>query len=113
MNDAAAVWGALVASAIVTYLPRALGVALAGRIDPNGLLFRWTACVAYALLSGLVVRMIVLPIGPLQATDLAARLIATATGLAAFALARGSLLWGAATGTLALVLLTALRFPAG
>lgn len=107
MTGSVAVWLALAAAALVTYAPRALGVALAGRIDPNGLLFRWTGCVAYALLAGLVARMILLPVGPLLETGFDTRVMATAVALGAFALGRRSLLLGALCGTATLVLLTA------
>lgn len=110
MSGTAAVWLALATAALVTYAPRALGVALAGRIDPNGLVFRWTGCVAYALLAGLVARMILLPVGPLLETGFDTRVIATAVALAAFAAGGRSLLLGAVCGTGTLVLLTATGF---
>ncbi|MGQ9365148.1 AzlD domain-containing protein [Azospirillum sp. ST 5-10] len=98
-----AIWMALAGGAVVTYASRALGVALSGRIDPNGGLFRWVGCVAYALLAGLVARMILLPVGPLQATDLGARVLAAAAALAAFWLAGRSVLAGVTVGTAALI----------
>lgn len=99
------IWAALAAGAVVTYVPRALGVALSGRIDPNGAAFRWVGCVAYALLAGLITRMLLLPVGPLQATGFGVRILAVAVGLAAFYLARRSVVVGVAAGTAALILL--------
>ncbi|HEY0835115.1 MAG TPA: AzlD domain-containing protein [Azospirillum sp.] len=99
------IWAALAAGAVVTYVPRALGVALSGRIDPNGAVFRWVGCVAYALLAGLVARMILLPVGPLQATGLTERSLAVAAALATFYLARRNLVAGVTVGTTVLVLL--------
>jgi branched-subunit amino acid transport protein len=109
MRDAAWLWPFLVlsAGAAVTYAWRALGVLLAGRIDAGGAAFRWAACVAYALLAGLVARMIVLPIGPLGDAPLEARLGGAAVGLAAFLLTGRNLLAGVAAGVAALVALAA------
>lgn len=96
----------LVIAALVTYAWRGLGVLLSGRIDPEGPAFEWVGCVAYALLAGLIARMIVLPIGPLEATALGARLAAAAAALAIFFLSRKNLGLGVAAGAGALVLLT-------
>ena len=101
-----AVWGVLAAGAAVTYAARALGVALSGRIDPGGAVFRWVGCVAYALLAGLVARMILLPVGPLQATEPWHRVVAALAALAAFHAARRSVPVGVAVGTGALIALT-------
>ncbi|HYH22114.1 MAG TPA: AzlD domain-containing protein [Azospirillum sp.] len=102
----AGIWLALAAAAVVTYAPRALGVALSGRIDPNGAVFRWVGCVAYALLAGLIARMILLPVGPLQATGFAERTLAVAAALAAFFLVRRSVPVGVTVGTVVLILLS-------
>lgn len=98
----------LLAGAVASLLPRLLGAALSGRIDPDGAAFRWVGCVAYALLAGLIARMILLPAGPLQATDLAIRLIAAGLALAVFLSFGKGLLAGSATGVLALIALTLL-----
>ncbi len=100
----ASIWPAILAATAVTYLWRGLGVALAGRIDPRGAVFRWTGCVAYALLAGLVARMIVLPIGELKELPLWARLAAAALSLAAFYASRKNILIAAAVGVGAIVL---------
>jgi branched-subunit amino acid transport protein len=98
-------WLVVLTGALVTYLPRALGVLLSGRIDAESRLFDWISCVAYAILAALVARMIVLPTGPLEATSLATRLGAVAVGLAAFYLLRRELLVGCLAGMAALALL--------
>jgi branched-subunit amino acid transport protein len=96
----AGAWPLLVvfAGAAATYFWRGLGVALSGRIRPDGALFDLFGCVAYALLAGLVVRMILLPTGPLQATGLGARIAATAVGVAVFFALRRSVLAGVVAG---------------
>ena len=103
----ASIWLTLLAAALATYFWRVLGVLVAGRIDPNGPVFEWIGCVAYALLAGLTARMILLPIGSLQATDLGCRLIAVAVAVAAHRLARGNIALGVLAGVVTLILLTA------
>jgi hypothetical protein len=80
---------------------------VSGRLDPNGPVFEWIGCVAYALLAGLTVRMIVLPIGPLQATDLGCRLVATGAAILAHRLTGNSIPAGVAAGVGVLAGLTA------
>ena len=38
-----------------------MGVVFTRRIDPSGPVFQWVTCVSYAMVAGLVFRMIVLP----------------------------------------------------
>lgn len=97
----------LAVGAAATYAWRALGVVLSGRIEPDGPVFEWAACVAYALLAGLIARMIVLPMGILAEAATLDRLLATAAALAAFFwLGRRNMLLGVAVGAGALVALT-------
>jgi branched-subunit amino acid transport protein len=100
----------LLVGALVTFAWRGLGVVLSGRLRSDGRLFEWIACVAYALLAGLVARMVVLPTGPLAGTALADRLLATTAAVAAFYLwRRGGVLVGCLAGCGALALLDWLR----
>ena len=82
MSDAGFALAALTVGALVTYAWRALGVLVAGRIDPQGRVIVWVACVAYALLAAVIARMIVLPLGVLAEMPLWARLLATAAAVA-------------------------------
>ncbi len=88
----------MVAGALATYVWRALGVALSGRIDPNGEVFEWIACVAYALLAGLIARMILLPTGPLAETTGLDRVAAAGLAFAVFFLTRRNMLLGVGSG---------------
>jgi branched-subunit amino acid transport protein len=89
-----------------TYLWRALGVALAGRLDPRGEVFSWMSCVALAMIAGLVSRILIEPVGVLAETSLTERLAATAIGsVVYFRLTRRNLLAGVLAGCVAIVLL--------
>jgi len=104
-GTAASAFGAMVAAALATYLWRAAGVALAERIDLNSPWLRWFACVAYALVAGLVARLVLRPSGPLVGVALAPRLAAAAIGVAAFAASGRNLLAGVAASATALAVL--------
>jgi branched-subunit amino acid transport protein len=99
-------WLMLLTAALATYAWRFIGVLLSGRIDPEGPLFRWISAVAYALLAGLIARMILLPVGPLAGTGPGARLGGAAAALAAFFLFRRSLFAGVVAGAVVLVAIT-------
>ncbi len=103
-------WVLVLACAAGTYLWRALGVAVAGRLDPNGEVLTWMGCVALAMIAGLVSRMLVEPVGVLATTSLLERLGATACGVVVyFALTRRNLLAGVVGGCVVIVLLQLLR----
>src|SRR3546814_17566403 len=63
----------VVVGGLATYFRRALGVALSGRLAASSSFFDWVACVAYALLAGLIARMLLLPSCPPPATTHAHR----------------------------------------
>jgi len=93
----------LAVGAVATYLPRGIGVFFSGRLDVNSPVLAWLACVAYALLAGLIARMILLPIGPLEETATAARVVSALVGVAVLFLTR-RLLPGIAAGAASLAL---------
>lgn len=93
----------VLACGLATYVWRALGVLLSGRVSANGEFFNWAGCVAYAMIAGLTVRILLMPTGTLAATPLWARVAGCAVALAAYFLGRRNLLVGIAAGFLALV----------
>jgi branched-subunit amino acid transport protein len=69
------VWIALAGACIGTYLCRAIGVMLAGKINQDSEIFRWLSAVTYAMVAALTVRLIVLPIGLLDTVPLWIRIL--------------------------------------
>jgi len=69
------VWIALASARIGTYLCRAIGVMLAGKINQDSEIFRWLSAVTYAMVAALTVRLIVLPIGLLDTVPLWIRIL--------------------------------------
>ena len=89
-------WVLLSMGIAATFFWRGLGTAIAARIDPESALLQWITCVAYALLAGLIGRILIFPVGILEQTEMSDRLGATAIGYALFFVFRRSI----AAGTL-------------
>jgi branched-subunit amino acid transport protein len=104
MSETAA-WAALPAAVAVTFLWRALGVGISGRINPDSDVFLWVKCVAYAMLAGLVSRMLFLPSGALANSEIWMRLVAIGVGLAICFALRRNLLIGVLAGVAAFLAL--------
>jgi branched-subunit amino acid transport protein len=103
-------WGpyaAIAIGALATYAWRALGVALSGRVRERSPVFDWVGCIAYALIAGLVARMIVEPVGPLHEVGLVPRLTAVVLSVAVFFAAGRNLLLGVGVGAAALASIAA------
>lgn len=98
-------WLLVIACSLGTYLWRALGVLLSGRITVHSELFNWVACVAYAMVAGLISRILVLPTGMLAETALPERLVACALALGAYYAARRNLLVGVGVGVAAIMVI--------
>jgi branched-subunit amino acid transport protein len=105
-------WLLLLLCAMATYFWRGLGVLLSGRIKVESELFRWVECVAYAMVTGLIARMIVMPTGTLAASPLAERLLACAVALLCYRLTRRNLFAGVASGVAVMVAAAYLRAAA-
>ncbi len=98
MHGAAEPWLLILACGAATYLWRGLGVLLSGRLSPQSAMFEWVSCVAYALVAGLIARIIVAPSGLLAQTALADRLLACAVAFVAYRLARRNMFAGLVCG---------------
>lgn len=103
-------WYFILVGAVVTYAWRAAGVTLSGRIDPNSKLMRWIAAVAYALLAGLIARLIVAPQGSLAETALWMRLSAAGVAIIVYLLCRRSITLGVTAGACWLIAVNWLSF---
>jgi branched-subunit amino acid transport protein len=96
-------WALTAACAAATYLSRGLGVLLAGRISVESRVFTWIACVAYAMVAGLIVRTIIMPGGMLAETFLFDRMAACTVGLAVYLGTRRNLIIGVVAGVSVLI----------
>jgi len=91
-------WVALILGVLVSFSWRIAGVAVSGKINPQGPIFLWIQSVAYALLAALVAKMVVFPSGPLEDTILWHRLLAGTSAIIVFYIAKRSLLTGVTVG---------------
>lgn len=102
-------WPVVLLAIAATYLWRGLGVLFSARIDPDSAIFQWVSCVSYAMVAGLIARMIIMPLGVLAETPLFDRLAATALAFTVFFLWRKRIFPGVLVGVAAFVLLALAR----
>lgn len=92
-----------------TFVWRAAGAAVAAHIDPEGAAFQWLSCVAYAMLAGLIARILLAPIGILATTPTTDRAIAMAAGFVLFVVLRRHVFAATLLAFAVMLALTALR----
>lgn len=99
-------WVLLLACGAATYLWRGPGVLLSASIDARSAVFTWVACVAYAIIAGVVARMLLMPTGELAGVTAAERAIGSAVALAVyFGITERNLFAGTLAGATALWLM--------
>ena len=107
MSEDALLWLVVIGAIGATYLWRLLGVLLSRQVNPESDFFQWITCVSYAMLAGLIARMVLLPVGPLTDVSLWIRLAGMAVGLAVFFLLGRRVLTGVGAGLAVFVTLVA------
>ena len=95
-------WLIVLACGAATFVWRALGVVVVRRIDPRGPFFQWITCVSYAMVAGLIFRMLVLPESDLADIPLLQRLAAVAIAFSAYYVFSRRLVAGVLAGSLSL-----------
>jgi branched-subunit amino acid transport protein len=95
-------WLIVLGCAAATFIWRALGVVVVKRIDAHGAFFQWITCVSYAMVAGLVFRMIIMPESELAAVSLTVRVTAVVISFAAYYLFKRRLVAGVLAGGLSL-----------
>ena len=105
----AEVWGLFALCFLGTFVWRMLGTMVAAHIDPESAAFHWLSCVAYAMLAGLIARILLLPIGILATTPTFDRAVAMMAGFALFFLLRRHVFAGTLAAFAVMLALTALR----
>ena len=109
MTDQSDLWLVVMGAIGATYIWRFAGAALSHKIRTESSIFQWFTCVSYAMLAGLVSRMILIPVGPLTEVTLWIRLLCIALGLGVFLLAGRRVLPAVGIALLLFILLTALN----
>ena len=101
-------WLIVIGCGAATFVWRLLGVVVVKRIDAQGNLFQWVTCVSYAMVAGLIFRMIVMPESQLADVSLPIRLAAVAIAFAAYFLFKRRLIAGVVAGGVSLSTLVAI-----
>ncbi|MEY3139113.1 MAG: hypothetical protein RLZZ411_321, partial [Pseudomonadota bacterium] len=60
---------AILLSAVATYMSRFLGVLSAKYVNEEGKLFKFVSCISYGILSALIARIFIHPVGALEQTS--------------------------------------------
>jgi len=93
-----------------TYLWRGLGVMVSGRVRADSAVFIWVGCVAWAMIAGLTMRILLMPAGVLAETALAERAIGCAVALLCyFVLSRRNLFLGVGSAFATMIALSLLQ----
>ena len=95
-------WLIVLGCGVATFVWRFLGVVVVKRIDANGAIFQWITCVSYAMLAGLIYRMVIMPESELAGVSLVIRIVAVAIAFAAYFLFRRRLVAGVLAGGVSL-----------
>ena len=95
-------WLIVLACGAATFVWRALGVFVVRRIDPRGPFFQWITCVSYAMVAGLIFRMLILPESDLAGVSLPLRVTAIGIAFSAYFACGRRLVAGVLAGGLSL-----------
>ena len=93
------------AGVLMTVVWRFAGLMLSTGLEEDSTIFRWVGYVSTALVSGLISRLVIFAPGALADIDMAVRLIAFASGILVFLLARRHLGIGVLAGVSTLIAL--------
>ena len=105
--QAESLWLIVLACAAATFVWRALGVVVVKRIDAGGALFQWVTCVSYAMVAGLIFRMIIMPESDLAEVSIGIRIAAVVIAFAAYYSFKRRLVAGVVAGGVSLSALAA------
>ena len=98
-------WLIVLGCGAATFVWRGAGVLLVRRIDADSPVFQWITCVSYAMLAGLIFRMLILPESELARVPLWLRCGAIAIAFAAYFAAGRRLVAGVVAGGVSLSVL--------
>ena len=95
-------WLIVLGCSAATFIWRLLGVIVVKKINPDGALFEWVTCISYAMVAGLIFRMLMMPESQLAEVSLLIRCTAVAVAFAAYFAFRRMLLAGVLAGSVSL-----------
>jgi len=106
-------WLIIFVSILSTYIWRLLGIVIANHLHPDSAVSQWITCVAYAVLAGIIARMIVATEGALAEAPLVDKLVALGIGFAVFYIAKRNTSFGTAAAFLSFMMFSLWRYSHG
>jgi branched-subunit amino acid transport protein len=91
---------AILLTAFATYLPRFLGVFSSDFVNEEGKLFKFVSCVSYGILAALIARIFIHPVGALEETSTAIRLLAAGLTIVVLFVSKKNVLFSSLFGVI-------------
>ena len=91
---------AIFLTAFATYLPRFLGVFSSDFVNEEGKLFKFVSCVSYGILAALIARIFIHPVGALEQTSTAIRLLAAGLTIVVLFVSKKNVLFSSLFGVI-------------
>jgi branched-subunit amino acid transport protein len=91
---------AILLTAFATYLPRFLGVFSSDFVNEEGKLFKFVSCVSYGILAALIARIFIHPVGALEQTSTAIRLLAAGLTIVVLFVSKKNVLFSSLFGVI-------------
>ena len=98
MSDPVLAWAMLGLAVLATFAWRFIGVLIAGRLREDDALFDWVSAVAYAMVAGLMMRIIVFPTNAMADAPMMDRMVALAVAILVWHLRGRALMQGLFAG---------------
>ena len=83
----------ILVTSFATYLSRFLGVVSSEKIKETSKIFKWFNCIAYAILSALIARMVIFPAGVLSESSILIRVLVISAGIIIFFVTKKNLVY--------------------
>jgi branched-subunit amino acid transport protein len=81
-------------------LPRFLGVFSSDFVDEDGKIFKFISCVSYGILAALISRIFIHPVGALEQTSTAIRLLAASATIVVLFISKKNILFSSLFGVI-------------
>lgn len=99
-------WALMGLAVLATGVWRLAGALLVDRLDEGGAFFAWMTAIAYAMVAGLMARMVLTPAGVVEPTEILLRFAAAAVGFGIWFWRGRAVMAGLLAGVLAYGLLS-------
>jgi len=99
------IYTAIFIATCATYLCRAMGVFSAKNINTDSPVFNWIKCVSIGIISAVIAKIILFPVGILSETESESRVVATLVTLLVYFLFKKNVIFGIFAGVVTFLLI--------